>query len=218
MSTDEDFYSTKSYDKDLRRLPGLRWLPWVGRYYETTKFLVVGRNHHQWDGYNPDEECEFTRRVVRKQGICGHDTTPFIRNVERILCGDDSAMWSAVAFHNLMLRSHPPSEKNFPNPSDWSDGTCILHKLLCVLKPRFCLFCFASKKEIRHHFSDYNVENRVRIGTVAPVVGRSSTHDTTVTFVREPSKANVRDWRKFLLNDPCCQPHIKLMNDTARLR
>ena len=217
MSTVDDLYLTKSFDHALEKLQWLQWLPWVGRDYEQTRFLVVGRNHHQLDGYNPDGERDFTRRVVREQGICERNATPFIRNLASILGGHDPAIWKAVAFHNLMLRCHPQPNDGFPTTSDWYNGKKVLDKLLCVLRPKFCLICLAEKRKILRHFSEYNAVNEEDlIGGVAPAVGRSTTHDTTIVFIREPSRVNVCEWRKFLLKSGCCRPFFDSLQNTVQ--
>ena len=209
MATTDCAYSDKSYDRPLGEIPCLTWLPWVGRDYECTRVLVIGLNHHQLDGNNPDNEREFTRRVIREQGISGCNTTPFIRTLARIIGCHSQSIWQAVAFHNLMLRSHPPSDKGFPSASDWRAEKCVLDKILCVLKPKFCLICSTNKVRLDRHFGDYNLKRREEIGRTAPKIGKSVTHVSTVACIHEPSRANVHDWRRFLYQDPSCRPHME---------
>ena len=216
MNTTDDSYSTASFDYALNKITCLPWLPWVGRDYEETRFLVVGRNHHRLDGYDPDGERGFTRRVVSEQGIGGHNVTPFISRVPNILGCHEHAMWRAVAFHNLILRSPLSSERGFPTTSDWQNGKDVFDKLLAVLKPKFCLICFADKTSISRYFDDYKPRHKCPIAGVAPSVGESANHGCTVAFVQVLSRMNTNGipaWRCFLENNPCCSPSMKSLKE-----
>lgn len=192
---------------------GLRWLPWVGKHYDKTKFLIVGRNHHDAD----DEDRNFTRKFVCEQGICGHHTTPFIDTLHEIIVDDEMTkeqLWSSVAFHNLVLRSVPD---NCPTDDDMCKGWKSLKVLIKTLKPTFCLVCFTSRKYVDHAFPK-NRRRKILNGAYPKI---ACFGETLLAFIRtdpwdEPEKVNPIEWSDFLTNDPDCKEHFVRWRNQAK--
>ena len=224
--------ASQFYDRELDRIKGLAWLPWVGAAVPTIanrrRILIVGESHYS-TAADPiftkgGGDKEFTRRMVEKFAVRRTQTNPTFENIGKVLLGDwpteHAALWSALSFYNFVQRPmHARAER--PAHGDWVTGWAVFLKVLAVVQPSHCIFigvesshafarmmeqCKTSYEPIQHAAKI----RRTWARTAKVWLGRKA---VGLTFVRHCGQHfSWRDWHEFL--KPRCATSLSALKRT----
>lgn len=150
--------SSTIYDRELRKLAGLTWLPWVGCNVAelpiSQRILVVGESHYS-NELNPTKAARDIRRLMADAGYTRDIITecpvnlewrnPTLENIERFLLGGPARcrvkLWDDLLFYNFVQRPMAYGHrKERPVWDDWVGGWRVFYDLVRVLEPAHCIF------------------------------------------------------------------------------
>lgn len=103
-----------SFDTAFANRPNLRWWPWVGENFSTcgVRTMLLGESVYNW---GPGFEARYQRHdglreTHRRHALEYRRDSRYVRNIERAIYhapapSEDQkrALWSSVAYHNLVL-------------------------------------------------------------------------------------------------------------------
>ena len=95
-------------DIELAKIKMLKWYPWIGKDYNTSKLLVIGESHYEdGDGWQLGNK-EATRIVIQKRYDNEEGKWTLYRNLEQILSNkqelsndETQHVWNEIAYYNL---------------------------------------------------------------------------------------------------------------------
>jgi len=109
--------TVKNFDKELKRIHGLKWLPWIGDRYglDGKRIMVLGESHYLHGNYSCemiDGDLYYTRDVVGpyvSEGRSAGGQWTMFEPIEKILRGvlfdadtDRSEVWRSVTYMNIV--------------------------------------------------------------------------------------------------------------------
>lgn len=212
-----------SYDHHFEGMPGLTWLPWVGKRFGESgkKTLILGESTYNWA---PDKEQvaerikskDHLRILHQNHALQVKRNSKYVRNVERAIFFSKSPkpeeirhLWSSVVYHNLVLRPMA-TLKHRPNYNDYLLGWGEVLKLFRVLGIEQCLVYGLDKDKTSSLIETAKKQKVEYIHEKVTGFGRSMPSIVTlnidgrsikVFFVRHPSA--FFSWKKWagLLNE-----------------
>ena len=152
----DSIYLDKTFDKELNKIIGLKYLPWIGKYYSQKKFLIVGDSHYDYDDGEDNEwlkDKSATRRFINLCGLSSqndiYEYIPILRNIEKSVynCSQIShekrkILWSSVSYFNLVQRLLGSRDSyDRPNDEDFDLGWEVFFKIVQILRPKYILKC-----------------------------------------------------------------------------
>lgn len=146
----ESAYLDNTFDENLKKIPGLKWLPWIGVKYLQNKFLIVGESHYD-DGDDWFDYTNPTRELINLFGLLSRNPAygncAVLRNIEKTVYNksqisyeERERLWSSVSYFNLVQRILP-SRKYRPDEKDFDYGWEKFFKIVEIIKPKFVLKC-----------------------------------------------------------------------------
>lgn len=151
----ENFESSVDFDVQLKKVPGLRFLPFVGKKFSTAspRIMVLGESHYQGSEdeahMSPEEHLSFTRDIVSGtylQDIQPDGTHPTsnircFRYTAAMITGreyhDSDSIWEKLAFSNFFqdyVGVSPKDKSKIGDPLIEKSREVYL-KVLSILKP-----------------------------------------------------------------------------------
>jgi len=138
----------KHHDSKIDKIETLKWYPWIGKNYDTSKLLVIGESHYEdgddWQNGNKDT----TRTIIQKR-LDDNEVGKWTlhRNVEKVLLdkpeisdGDIQTVWNKVAYWNLVQRLLDSRENSDrPTYNDFTKGWETFFDLEKILMSKYCL-------------------------------------------------------------------------------
>lgn len=103
-----------SFDSAFAGRASLRWWPWVGSRFSISplRTMVVGESIYNWgEGFEARyEKSDALRQTHSRHALNYRRDSPYVRNFERAIYQayapseeQKLALWSSVAYHNLVL-------------------------------------------------------------------------------------------------------------------
>ena len=136
-------YITTEFDELLAKVSGIKWLPWVGKYYSKTKIMVLGESQYEDGDYWQENIIEATRLLIGS-GFTGNKGKIY-KNTEKVLLSigeptkeQGNNVWKSVVYLNLVQRLMS-SIKERPNDSDFDKGWATFLEIAELLKPDICI-------------------------------------------------------------------------------
>lgn len=216
MEFQENLFS--ALDNELKKVPNLTWLPWIGKYYDKTKTVVLGESQYEDGDEWQDGNINATRTLIEKRfsGSRGKLYT----NVEKVLLARDNPrmedgnyLWKSVAYWNLVQRLMT-SIKERPNDIDFDKGWNTFFCLVEIIKPTTCIVLGKSScGRLGYYLNNYETTwkrnihefyNREKIINLS-----NSGQELKLIFINHPSGSrgfNYQYWAK-LINDN--EPDLK---------
>ena len=215
--------TTDKYDNDFKKIEGLKWLPWVGKNYDSTKIFILGASHYEWikqgsEGYqdmkDSVESKEFTREVVARHGVMidklGRNT---FGNFCRCLLDDNAdsiedrkELWNSVLFYNLLQEPMVDGTKTVVTDDNGPLSWEVFKNIIAILKPNICIVWGV---EVLDHWASNCMEFRGKY-EYKEKVGGSSPREATITIdghevpicvIHHPSQNfSHTQWREYLLS------------------
>lgn len=136
----------ENFDTKLSKVENLNWLPWIGKYYEKTRILVLGDSY-----YDDKDESEWLkdklapRHLVNNQGMRSFlpqfSNAKFFRKIEQTVLSKDNLtfeergkFWSSVAYFNLVQRLLPSRDNSErPKQLDFDIGWKVVLDVVDIL-------------------------------------------------------------------------------------
>ena len=217
--------TTDKYDNDFKKINGLKWLPWVGKNYGSTKIFVLGASHYEWikegkKGYQDMkdfiESKEFTRGIVANHGVVSpkSPTKGFgsfrkcILNQKEPSLEAREELWSSILFHNLLQAPMVKSKMTYAQDDSGAQAWEVFKKLVSIFKPEICI---AWGVEVIDHwvwknkFPEFNnaYTYKDKIGRTPPreAVITIDGHKLSICVIQHPSYIffSHAKWRDYLL-------------------
>ena len=213
-------------DNNLKNIPNLSWLPWIGSNYfkSNNRLLIIGESQYaQGDteqAYKEDlgrvKEIDFTRNAVLQTQIQNHYKHPALDNLLKSLLGngsiDKEKLWNEIAFYNFVQRvvdysSFDGKKTEQPTIEDFDQGWKVFVELVKILKPTDCIFIGVSAATPFERMMDQlNIKrtNRIahdKIGNTNPISATIEIdgHSTKISFIRHSSAYfSPEEWNPFL--------------------
>jgi hypothetical protein len=138
----------RRFDESLNKIPNLKWIPWIGRNYTKTRFLILGESYYD----NKDEsdwihEQDAPRIYINNQGLRSSEfpRSNFLRNTENTVLFQDQTtedeqdnFWTSVAYFNLVQRLLPSNDDR-PTDSDYDLGWQTVLEVAKLINPEIIL-------------------------------------------------------------------------------
>lgn len=213
-------------DSELKNVPELSWLPWIGsEYFKNSKrLLIVGESQYAKGETETDYKedlalvngIDFTRYAVLQTQIQNHYKHPALDNLLKALLRNDSIdkekLWKEIAFYNFVQRvmdysSFDGKKAEQPTIEDFDEGWKVFVELVKILKPTDCIFIGVSSATPFERLMDQlNIKrsNRIshdKIGNTNPISGTIEIdgHTTNISFIRHSSAYfSPEEWSPFL--------------------
>ncbi len=130
-------------DSQMTKVVGLKWLPWIGQNYNSTKTVILGESQYEDGDEWQEDNVDATRILIGKRfsGSKGKIYT----NVEKVLLSMDNPtmeqgnyLWESVTYWNLVQRLMT-SIKERPSDKDFDDSWAVFFSLVEIIKPTTCI-------------------------------------------------------------------------------
>lgn len=215
-----------SFDTGFGAIPGLTWLPWVGRAYEhkplPARLLIVCESHYTNE---PDEVKarqiieqhhrypNYTREIVQELGPDRDWENKTFNALHKTLFLTDApnreAFWADVCCYNFVQRMlwYPPGNPERPTYEDFIHGWRVFLEVAALLKPTHCLFVGI---EASNHFNGFMAGQSLQFvpskwtEQVSRTWGRQAIveiagHPTLLHFIQHSGKFfSWSGWHKYL--------------------
>jgi len=136
-------YITTEFDELVTKVSGIKWLPWVGKYYNKTRIMVLGESQYEDGDYWQEDNIEATRILIGS-GFTGNKGKIY-KNTEKVLLStgeptkeQGDIVWESVVYSNLVQRLMS-SVKERPSDSDLDKGWVSFLDIVELLKPEVCI-------------------------------------------------------------------------------
>lgn len=205
------------FDEQLKKLPDLKWLPWIGQHYNKTKTVILGESQYEDGDEWQDDNIDATRILISKR--FSGDRGKIYTNVEKVLLGkknptidEGNFLWKSVTYSNLVPRLMS-SIKERPNEIDFDNGWKIFFDLVEIINPKTCIVLGKSSWGRFCHYLNYNEtgikweRNISEFHAVERIINLSK-NDTKIKliFINHPSGSrgfNYEYWSKLISeNEP----------------
>ncbi|WP_024468004.1 hypothetical protein [Treponema pedis] len=136
----------KQFDKLFLQIEHLKWLPWIGQNYVSSKakLMVLGESHYLCKGDSQESYGEeFTREFI-KMHRSGEEETNVIRNFEKTILNKDTdedlsktercAITDSIVYQVIVQRLLESNDER-PSADDFKNGWKIIFETMKVLKP-----------------------------------------------------------------------------------
>lgn len=160
-----------AFDSSFKAMPGLTWLPWVGRTYDqkpqSARLMIVCESHYtnERDEVKARQIIEqhhrsptYTREIVQELGPDRDWENNTFNALHKTLFLTDApnreAFWADVCCYNFVQRMlwYPPDDPERPTPEDFVHGWRTFLNVATLLKPSHCLFVGV---EAANHFNGF---------------------------------------------------------------
>lgn len=213
-------------DIDLKKIPILSWLPWIGADYfnKNNRLLIIGESQYAQGetaiAYEEDlaraTRIDFTRNAVLQTQIQNHYKHPALDNLLKALFGNTfmnkEKLWKNIAFYNFVQRvmdysSFDGKKTEQPAITDFDEGWKVFAEVVKILKPTDCIFIGVSAAMPFERMMDQlkiKHSDRIshdKIGNTNPISASVEIegHITNISFVRHSSAYfSPEDWKPFL--------------------
>ena len=138
------------YDGKLKDIPGLTWLPWVGKGYCGTRILVVGESNYTDDGMAEivDGDKWFTRKVSNyfciseQERRAGQAMRYIARRLMTSVHDTVPKVWSQIAYMDVCQKClvKVEGERPRPTPDNYESGVLPVCSVVDVLRPKLVIF------------------------------------------------------------------------------
>lgn len=150
------------YDTEFSQIPGLAWMPWVGKSYielpQEDRLLVVGESHDTKASSNEQANHDinlaanspnWTRDTIIEGGLNNewNVRNPTYEFIDRLFFVSGPTgrewFWSQICYANIcqrLLWNIPNDHPQRPTDSDFESGWKALFKVIEVVRPAACLF------------------------------------------------------------------------------
>jgi hypothetical protein len=208
-----------SFDFNLQKIIGLKWLPWVGSDYgkdENPKLLIIGETHYhdntEWS-IKQHDRIDFTRLIVDELGIQKiiYNGSKMFPNLHRVIFNntsfDSDKFWNLISFYNFIQRPMA-TIKSRPSVTDFSNGWPVFFNVIDILKPKVCLFIgTTSAHTLSEALKTSNFEMTFskwedKISRVEPInitIKHKMGYEVKLIFIRHTSRGfSWSKWNQFL--------------------
>ena len=134
-------------DVQIDKIKMLKWYPWIGKDYNTSKLLVIGESHYEdGDGWQLGNK-DAIRTIIQKRYHNEEGKWALYQNLEQILLDkqelsndETQHVWNEIAYWNLVQKLLT-SRKIVDRPSfdDYVKGWRTFFALEKILMPSHCL-------------------------------------------------------------------------------
>ena len=136
-------YLYTDLDSQMTEVATLKWLPWIGQHYSSTKTVVLGESQYEDGDYWQDGNINATRILIGARFLGRRGKLYTI--VEKVLLSMDNPtveqgnyLWKSVTYWNLVQRLLS-SIKERPSDSDFDNGWKVFFELVDIIKPNTCI-------------------------------------------------------------------------------
>ena len=213
-------------DSQLKKIPNLSWLPWIGSDYfkNNNRLIIIGESQYAQGktaiAYKEDltrvSEINFTRNAVLQTQIQNDYKHPALDNLLKALLGngfiDKEKLWSEIAFYNFVQRvmdysSFDGKKTEQPTTADFDAGWKVFAEVVKILKPTDCIFIgVRAATPFERMMDQLNIKRSDRIahdkiGNTNPVSASVEVdgHITNISFIRHSSAYfSPEEWHSFL--------------------
>ena len=210
----------KSQDCKFENISELKWLPFIGDEYLSSKnkILIVGESHYQENNENSKQwnnKSSFTREIHSKIAIeKKYNKTKIFYNLNRALFRNDdridtNILWNKLAFYNFVQCSMN-TRKSRPNKQDFIDGWLTFFKLTAILKPESCLFIGVRASDFLETViekTDYELKSLQKLEKINNTYPRKATlidptgKEIKLLFIKHSSQFfSWNEWNNFMRN------------------
>ena len=212
--------ATDKYDNDFKKIEGLKWLPWVGKNYDSTRIFVLGASHYEYIGPGEEESStsnKFTRKVVAEHGIDSknerHKKYAFAAFNKCLLNEKASSLearvklWSSVLFYNILQEVMTNGTDTIVEDNNALEAWKVFKKLVPILKPQLCIVWGV---DILEHWADNYGEfigKYTRKKEEGDIYSRNALitidgHEVPICVIHHPSYRffSREKWREYLLS------------------
>ena len=215
-------------DCNLKKIPNLKWFPWIGSDYfkNNQRLLIIGESQYAQGetaiAFIEDlarlNNIDFTRNAVLQTQLEKHYKHPALDNLLKAIFGNapvnKEKLWEEIAFYNFVQRvmdysSFDSKKTEQPTIADFDAGWKVFVEIVKILKPTDCIFIGVSAATPFERMMDQmNIErtNRIshdKIGNTNPISAsvKIEGHATNISFIRHSSAYfSPEEWNPFLQN------------------
>jgi len=204
------------YDGKLKDIPGLTWLPWVGKGYCDTRILVVGESNYTDEGMAAivDGDKWFTRKVSNyfciseQERRAGQAMRYIARRLMTSVHDTVPKVWSQIAYMDVCQKClvKVEGERPRPTPDNYESGVLPVCSVVDVLRPKLVIFVskgafdYFKNRQCLRKLKDYSILTYLNAPT--ETIGKLHTKncDVPVAFTTHPggfgATASIK-WRIF---------------------
>lgn len=162
-----DSLITRIFDSEfdiLKSKGALTYFPWVGCDYQKTRFAVVGKWHYFTDSNVKDSDEEYTRRIVKSEGIGNNQkiyktVLELLFSPAKLTLDERRRFWAQCAFFNMGKTQEAPDRSRMLDTADFN----AFYEIANVILPTHCLFVGVS-------LSGCNTQTELgKLGITAPL-------------------------------------------------
>jgi len=134
-------YNLTNFDEQLKQMSGLKWLPWIGQFYEKTKTIILGESQYEDEDDWQDDNINATRFLIgtgfseKKWGKPYYNAEKVLLSIDKPTKEQGSFLWKSVVYWNLVQRLMS-SRKERPNNADFYNGWKLFFAIIDTLQPK----------------------------------------------------------------------------------
>jgi len=128
------------FDEQLKRIENLKWLPWIGQFYNKTRTVILGESQYEDGDEWQEDNIDATRILIGKRFYGSRGK--IYSNAEKVLLSLDNPtqsqgnfLWKSVAYWNLVPRLMSTRDER-PSDTDFDNGWKLFLNTVEVLNPK----------------------------------------------------------------------------------
>lgn len=210
-------YNVTDFDERFKSIKGLKWLPWVGQFYNKTKIVILGESQYEDGDEWQEDNIDATRILIGKR--FSGDRGKIYSNVEKILLSIDNPsqeqgnfIWKSVAYWNLVPRLMS-SRSERPIHKDFDNGWRLFFDFIDIFqpKPTTCIVlgkssCGRLGYYLNNNDTSWNRNIKEFYATEKIINLSKNGHKLKLIFINHPSGSrgfNYKDWAQLISeNEP----------------
>lgn len=192
----------KIISQNFEKLNDLKWLPWIGKNYESYGTLVLGESHYEdgdeWQLGNTRTTIQITEKYLNQ----APGNWKLHKNIEKVITNKASItieekldLWNSITYWNLVQRLlDSRNQIDRPTDKDFDNGWKLFFDVYKIIKPRFCLVLGKSSYGRLGYFLNNSQEEWVKNDSlnypnekVFKLHNKNTLDNLTLVFINHPS-------------------------------
>lgn len=193
----------------VKNVAELTWLPWVGKHYDETGIMILGKCAYYRKGDTWQETFEKDKEASRRELVWANRKKPkaykpyratesmFLKSAGQGYNENNMKFWEAVAFNNHSQKVVQGVRGGYANRKT---ANRAFEKTIEIIKPKLVLVWGVDVLEYMN--LDYQIYRANKINNAFPIISKASEYQPCSVGMKHPSRFfSGNKWMEFLLNN-----------------